>query len=246
MLCRFRTALSRPQCRIANSLSQYRTALSHGRLFSSGDANEPDISQSIKMEMITVPLPLSVGPTTLGKKTLSIALVGRPNTGKSTLFNRLTQTDLAIVSDVPGTTRDRKQELGSLAALPLLVMDTGGLDDRGAINVEVQQQVHHALTHADVILFMLDAKVGVTALDEHFAKWIRKTLGKIEKIEAEKRANPSYKVRMGLEHPTLPKELILIANKTEGTHLSDRMLNCVSDALRLGLGDPILMSAAHG
>jgi GTPase len=241
MLSHCRVALTRPHS--LNILKQYRNSITRGRL-SSNLTGTDDIP---KLEIIKVPYTLSTATSsTVPKlKTLSIALVGRPNTGKSTLFNRLTSTNLAIVSDVPGTTRDRKQEKGSLASLPLLVMDTGGLDDRGAINVQIQEQVHQALTHADVVIFMLDAKVGVTALDEHFAKWIRKTLGQIEKVESEKRNKVGGRKEASATS-ALPKELIVIANKTEGAHLSDRVLDCIADALRLGLGEPIPLSAAHG
>ena len=93
--------------------------------------------------------------------------------------------------------------------------------------------------------FMLDAKVGVTALDEHFAKWIRRTLGQIEKVEAEKRKKVGGRKEVSATS-AMQKELIVIANKTEGAHLSDRVLDCIADALRLGLGEPIPLSAAHG
>lgn len=165
---------------------------------------------------------------------LKIAIVGRPNTGKSTLFNRLTKSKLAIVSNVPGTTRDRKEGKGELAGLPLICIDTGGLDDRGVISTEIQEQVQRALKFADVILFMVDAKEGINSLDEHFSKWLRKSVGKIdEQIDA----GDSY-VRK--------REILVLANKTEGAHLSNRVLDSLSDALRLGLGDPIPISAAHG
>jgi GTP-binding protein len=195
------------------------------------------------------------------KKTLTIALVGRPNTGKSTLFNRLTSSNNAIVSAVPGTTRDRKQEKGSLAGLPLVVMDTGGLDDRGAISIQIQDQVQQALLTADVVLFMLDARTGVTSLDDYFAKWLRKKLGQIEKSEAQKllkinatiskedlkKGAISDSVRAAtISQARSAKEIIVIANKTEGAHLSPKVLDCLADALKLGLGDPIPISAVHG
>lgn len=157
-------------------------------------------------------------------KVLSVALVGRPNTGKSTLYNRLTQSRMAIVSSVPGTTRDRREGLGSLAGLPLSVIDTGGLDDRGAVSLHIQDQVEKALGEADVVLFLLDAKTGVTSLDQHFARWLR--------------------VRMG--SGSAKKQVLVLANKTEGAHLSNHVLDTLADALRLGLGEPIPISAAHG
>ena len=116
-------------------------------------------------------------PSPPKQKHLSIALVGRPNVGKSSLFNRLTGTKSAIVSSVPGTTRDRKVGFGHLAGLPIQVVDTGGLDDRGAVSLMIQTQVQAALLSADVLLFMLDGKAGVTSLDHHFAQWLRKKLG---------------------------------------------------------------------
>eukprot|EP00596_Hydrurales_sp_CCMP1899_P003869 CAMPEP_0119049108 /NCGR_PEP_ID=MMETSP1177-20130426/62816_1 /TAXON_ID=2985 /ORGANISM="Ochromonas sp, Strain CCMP1899" /LENGTH=477 /DNA_ID=CAMNT_0007025911 /DNA_START=291 /DNA_END=1721 /DNA_ORIENTATION=+ len=195
------------------------------------------------------------------KKTLTIALVGRPNTGKSTLFNKLTGSNNAIVSAVPGTTRDRKQEKGRLAGLPLVVMDTGGLDDRGAISIQIQDQVQLALQSADVVIFMLDSKTGVTSLDDYFAKWLRKKLGQIEKREAQKLININATIsKEDLEAGAISdsvraatisqdrsaKEIIVVANKTEGAHLSAKVLDCLGDALKLGLGDPIPISATHG
>jgi hypothetical protein len=108
---------------------------------------------------------------------LTISIVGRPNTGKSTLFNRLTRSKMAIVSNVPGTTRDRREGLGHIAGLPLNLIDTGGLDDRGAVSLSIQAQVEAAFATTDVVLFILDARQGVTALDEHFAQWLRRRLG---------------------------------------------------------------------
>ena len=155
-------------------------------------------------------------------KALTVALVGRPNTGKSTLFNRLTKSRLAIVSSVPGTTRDRREGRGHLAGLPLRVVDTGGLDDRGAVSVHIQEQVERALQDADIVLFMVDAKTGITALDLHFAKWLRK-----------RRAADD-------------KDVIVLANKTEGAHSSPNVMDTISESLRLGFGEPLAISASHG
>lgn len=130
---------------------------------------------------------------------------------------------MAIVSNVPGTTRDRREGQGHIAGLPLNVIDTGGLDDRGAVSINIQTQVAKAFESSDVILFMLDGKAGVTALDLHFAQWIRKTLSN--------RGD---------------KKIMLVANKTEGAHMSDRVLDTVADAMSLGFGEPILISASHG
>lgn len=183
-----------------------------------------------------------------GEDTLSISIVGRPNTGKSTLFNRLTRSKLAIVSSVPGntvislgstylryllgTTRDRKVARGNIAGLPLDVVDTGGLDDRGSVSTQMQAQVSAAISESDVILFLLDAQVGVTALDIHFAQWIRKT---IQQSEDSRHASEEKK-----------KQVIVVANKSEGAHLSERVLDTFAEACRLGFGEPLLMSAAHG
>jgi GTP-binding protein len=221
-----------------------------------------------------------VKPRHLPKRVLNIALVGRPNTGKSTLFNRLTGKKLAIVSPVPGTTRDRKQGKGSIAGLSINVIDTGGLDDRGAVSINIQNQVEHALREADVILFMIDAKVGVSTIDEFFGKWLRKKLGSIsknvietipynnnnnknnninpvinelgdQKDENDEDKNDRNIVQQEdideLNFKNLKKrDVFVIANKTEGAHLSNRVLDTISDALRLGLGEPIPISASHG
>lgn len=171
------------------------------------------------------------------RKCITVALVGRPNVGKSTLFNKLTKTNAAIVSAIPGTTRDRREGKGQMSGLTLNVLDTGGLDDRGAVSEQIQKQVKQAVEASDVVIFMLDAKAGITALDGHFVKWIRRVFG--EKSKVAKRDTTS---------PSIPNntELILVANKTEGAHLSDRVLDTVAEALELGMGEPILLSAAHG
>ena len=157
------------------------------------------------------------------KKILTLAIIGRPNTGKSTLYNRLTSSRMAIVSSVPGTTRDRRQGKGSLAGLPMTIVDTGGLDDRGAVSLQIQDQVEKALLDADVVLFMLDAKTGVTSLDQHFARWLRRRMG-----------------------PLGEKKVVVVANKTEGAHLSSHVMDALDGALRLGLGEPVPISASHG
>ncbi|RYH20955.1 ribosome-associated GTPase EngA [archaeon] len=158
--------------------------------------------------------------------TLSVALVGRPNTGKSTLFNRLTKTRSAIVSNIPGTTRDRKEGMGNLAGLQFKVTDTGGFDDRGAVSVDIQTQVELAVKTSDIVLLMIDTKVGVTALDKQFAKWLR--------------------MRVGSQTSHKPTKVILIANKAEGGYMSDSTLNIVAEGYQLGFGEPLLISAAHG
>lgn len=166
-----------------------------------------------------------------GKKVLSVALVGRPNTGKSTLFNRLTKSRKAIVSDVPGTTRDRREGKGYLAGLPLKVIDTGGLDDRGSVSKNIQDQVEHSVRDTDIILFMLDARAGITALDNSFAKWLRSKAGQYDQM---------------MEGKKNSRKVFVVANKSEGAHLSDVVLDSVADASRLGFGLPMPVSASHG
>ena len=118
---------------------------------------------------------------------LSIAIVGRPNVGKSTLFNRLTKSKQAIVTEVPGTTRDRKESKGLIGELEFNVMDTGGLDDRGAVCVDIQKHVYTAVQRSHLILFVVDAQEGLTALDSHFAKWLRKSKSMLTGVDDRKR-----------------------------------------------------------
>ena len=160
---------------------------------------------------------------------LSVAIVGRPNVGKSTLFNRLTKSKQAIVTEVPGTTRDRKEAKGQLAELEFNVIDTGGLDDRGAISVDIQKHVNIAVQRCHLILFLIDGKEGITALDSHFATWLRKCKSKLMKEDERNR------------------DIVCVVNKAEGaTSDSSIVLNTVAEALELGFGDPLLISAAHG
>lgn len=173
---------------------------------------------------------------------LKVSLVGRPNTGKSTLFNRLTRSKLAIVSSVPGTTRDRKLGTGYLAGMPLQVIDTGGLDDRGAVSSQVQKQVDLAMNESDVVLFMLDSRAGVTALDLHFARWIRK----ITDVKLPKKKTAPLRTQQSETQAPLKKEVVILANKSEGAHMSDTVMDTVAEACRLGFGEPILISASHG
>jgi predicted GTPase len=164
---------------------------------------------------------------------LSIALIGKPNVGKSTLFNRLTKSKQAIVSSIPGTTRDRRQGKGVLAGLPLNVIDTGGLDDRGQISGEIQDQVKMALQHANVIAFMVDCREGITAVDQHFAKWIRANVGKLSETQT------------GLALDRNPK-IVVLANKAEAGYMAPSIVATISEATRFGFGNPIAISASHG
>lgn len=166
---------------------------------------------------------------------LQVAIVGRPNTGKSTLFNRFTKSGNAIVSDVPGTTRDRKEGMGWLAGVPFHVVDTGGFDNRGIVSSDIHGQVDSALSQADIILFMVDAKDGINSLDQNFARWIRRRIG-IYDEEARALSDGQY----------VPKSVLVLANKTEGSFLSDKVLNSFADALQFGLGEPVPISASHG
>eukprot|EP01033_Poteriospumella_lacustris_P006015 gene6015-4317_t len=172
-------------------------------------------------------------PNSPSQKILTVSLVGRPNTGKSTLFNRLTKSNKAIVSNIPGTTRDRAEGKGYIAGVPIKVYDTGGLDDRGQFIGDVVNQVGRAIAQSDLILFLLDARTGVTATDRKFATWVRETMAAV-KQERQERYSP---------HPT---KILLVANKTEGAHSSDFVVEVVSDSFGLGFGEPLLISAIHG
>jgi len=105
-----------------------------------------------------------------------IALVGRPNVGKSTLFNRLTRSRDALVADQPGLTRDRKYGVGRLGDHPYVVVDTGGISgDREGVDVLMERQVQLAIGEADLVLFILDARDGLTAADQVIAEGLRRT-----------------------------------------------------------------------
>lgn len=147
---------------------------------------------------------------------LTVAIVGRPNVGKSTLFNRLVGKKLAIVDDTPGVTRDRREGMGRIADLEFKVIDTAGLEEAfdDSLEARMREQTELALLEADIALFMIDARAGVTPLDQHFADWLR----------------------------TLNKPVILLANKCEGKAAD----NGLYESYGLGLGDPYPFSAEHG
>jgi GTP-binding protein len=146
----------------------------------------------------------------------SLAIIGRPNVGKSTLFNRLTGKKLALVDDRPGVTRDRREGEARLADLRFTIIDTAGLEagDSATLEGRMRAQTETAILSADAILFVFDARVGVTPDDKYFADLIR---------------------RAG-------KPVILIANKAEGRAGEAGAL----EGFSLGLGEPTLLSAEHG
>jgi GTP-binding protein len=145
-----------------------------------------------------------------------VAIIGRPNVGKSTLFNRLIGRKLALVDDEPGVTRDRREGDARLADLTFTVVDTAGLEEGepGTLAGRMRAQTEAALIDCDAILFVFDTRAGLTAADRHFAAAAR---------------------RAG-------KPIIVIANKAEGLAGRDG----VYEAFSLGLGDPIPFSAEHG
>ncbi len=148
--------------------------------------------------------------------TVTVAIIGRPNVGKSTLFNRLVGKRLALVDDRPGVTRDRREGEGRLGGLRFRVLDTAGLEDaeEGSLAARMTAMSEEAIDEADVALFMIDARTGLTPEDEHFARLLR---------------------RKG-------KPVVVLANKAEGREGEAGVL----EAWSLGLGDPIAFSAAHG
>ena len=106
----------------------------------------------------------------------TVAIVGRPNVGKSTLFNRLVGKRLAIVDNEPGVTRDRREGQGRIADMSFRVIDTAGLEDaRDGLKAVMRDQTGRAVAAADVALMVIDARAGLTPLDEHFAGWLRRT-----------------------------------------------------------------------
>jgi GTPase len=146
----------------------------------------------------------------------TIAIIGRPNVGKSTLFNRLVGQKLALVDDLPGVTRDRREGEARLGDLEFTIIDTAGLDEgaKGSLTARMQEQTEAAIAQADALFFVIDARIGLTPNDRAFADFARK-------------AN---------------KPVLLVANKSEGKHGDVGAM----ESFALGLGDPIQVSAEHG
>jgi GTP-binding protein len=146
----------------------------------------------------------------------SIVLVGRPNVGKSTLFNRLTRTRDALVADLPGLTRDRHYGHGKLGSKPYLVIDTGGFEPlaKDGIMYHMARQTEQAIDEADVVILVVDGRSGLTALDKEIANRLRK----------------------------VDRPVLVAVNKSEGMSVGV----VVSDFHELGLGEPLAISAAHG
>ncbi len=146
----------------------------------------------------------------------TVAIVGRPNVGKSTLFNRLVGKRVALVDDRPGVTRDRREGNANLLGLEFRLIDTAGFEDEDARTLpgRMRQQTEAAVRDADAALFLVDAREGLMPLDEEIGRWLRSE--------------------------TTP--VVVVANKSEGRLAQ----NAVFEAYRLGLGDPVPLSAEHG
>jgi GTP-binding protein len=145
-----------------------------------------------------------------------IALIGRPNVGKSTLFNRLTRSRDALVADLPGLTRDRHYGEGRVGERPFLVIDTGGFEPvaKEGIMHEMAKQTKQAVAEADVIIFLVDGRQGLTPHDKTITDFLRKS----------------------------GRSVMLVVNKAEGM----RYTAVAADFYELGLGDPYVISSAHG
>ncbi len=146
----------------------------------------------------------------------SIAIVGRPNVGKSTLFNRLTGRRTALVSDLPGLTRDRREEEAEFGGHKVMLVDTAGLEEAntGSIPARMRAQSETAISNADMVLFVIDARAGVTPADKNFAAIARNS----------------------------GKPVVLVANKCEGRASDEGFY----EAYGMGFGEPLAISAEHG
>ena len=152
------------------------------------------------------------GPTMLP----TVAIVGRPNVGKSTLFNRLVGKKLALVDDQPGVTRDRREGQATLLGVDFTIIDTAGYEDEDPQTLpgRMRMQTQAAVESADLALFLVDARAGITPMDEEIARWLREG--------------------------DLP--VVLVANKAEGRNANDGVM----ESYVLGLGEPVPLSAEHG
>ncbi|MBC7489071.1 MAG: 50S ribosome-binding GTPase, partial [Glaciimonas sp.] len=145
-----------------------------------------------------------------------IALVGSPNVGKSTLFNRMTRSRDALVADLPGLTRDRHYGEGRIGERPFLVIDTGGFElvAKDGIMHEMAKQTKQAVAEADVVLFIVDGRQGLTPHDKKITDFLRKS----------------------------GRSVMLVVNKSEGM----KYTSVTAEFYELGLGDPYVISAAQG
>ena len=145
-----------------------------------------------------------------------VVIAGRPNVGKSTLFNRLVGRRAALVADTPGVTRDRKEAEAMLRGRRVRLVDTAGLEEAAAETLpgRVRALAASAVAGADLVVFVVDARAGVTPADQHFAQWLRRQ----------------------------DRPMLLVANKAEGRSANASVL----DAYALGLGEPLAVSAEHG
>jgi GTPase len=145
-----------------------------------------------------------------------VVIAGRPNVGKSTLFNRLVGRRAALVADTPGVTRDRKEADAMLRGRRVRLVDTAGLEEAAAETLpgRVRALAATAVAGADLVVFVVDARAGLTPADQHFAQWLRRQ----------------------------DRPMLLVANKAEGRSANSAVL----DAYALGLGEPLAVSAEHG
>ena len=159
---------------------------------------------------------LESAPAEVGELAGTVAIVGFPNVGKSTLINRLTETRTAVVHETPGVTRDRKELLADWAGTRFRLIDTGGVDREGTgpFDRQIAEQAKAAIAEADLVLFVVDAKAGVTPGDEELAEILRASR----------------------------KPVLVLANKLDDPRRDDEAL----EFHRFGLGDPIPLSAIHG
>ena len=146
----------------------------------------------------------------------TVVIAGRPNVGKSTLFNKLAGRRHALVSDMPGVTRDRKEAEAMLRGRAVRLIDTAGLEESApdSIFARMRQSSEIAVNQADLVLFVVDVRSGITPADEHFAAWLRRQ----------------------------DRPVLLVANKAEGRAGA----NAALEAYSLGLGSPVAVSAEHG